>query len=342
MSQASLKSTQQSFLKFSTPGIEERWWRVEVETDDLRWIQKNLGHGLDFQKEFRTKTSKIAPTGAAYPGCPWSDRVAFVEGESAPRVLVSLGEAYNYHKAYALAREQGDPQLSPHGLFRNLEAGYHKHAFQFMQRFGPLFIDSATRFRGDSWWFSLADFWDRHARFVAVSKLWEDRFDPDKLREHWAVLLKEQEKLDRAGAAPLGYIPDPTHQFIPSCQMPWLAKIDETVSPKEQAVLSQRLFYELVRSELILHTQDCVLTWTVKEQPLGLHNATVFEPTRCFTSLWGAIWELFGLDTRHYGWKLCQACGKLFYPRTDVARVVAQNISHSGASDYGHKNIGLR
>ena len=305
----------QSFLKFSTP-IAERWWRLTIDAQDLRWIQQNLGHGVEYQKRFRTIRSQVALTGALYPDLPWSGRVVFVEGECAPRVLVSLDGAYNYHAAYAIAREKREPQLSPHGLFRDLEAGYHKHAFQFMQQFGPLFVDSTTRLPGDSWWLSLADFWDKQARFVAVAKLWEDRFDAEKLREHWVSLSEHHERLDRAGAAPLGYIPDPIHKFIPLCQMPWQAKNGQILSRKAQADLRQRLVYKLVQSELILHTQDCVLTWTEREPPsTELGHAPFFEPTRCFASLWGAIWEFFGLDTRQYGWKLCQLCGKLFYPR---------------------------
>ena len=33
------------------------------------------------------------------------------------------------------------------------------------------------------------------------------------------------------------------------------------------------------------------------------------------TRVGGAIWELFGLDTRQYAWKLCELCGRLFYPK---------------------------
>jgi len=238
------------------------------------------------------------------------------EGDSAPWVLVSLGDAYDYHAAYSKARESRDPQLSPHGLFRNLQPSYHKHAFQFMQQFGPLFIESQTRRRGDSWWLSLADFWDRHARFVAAAKLWEGRFDPNKVRENWASLEKDHERLDRAGAAPLGYIPDLTYKYIHLHRMPWELKDNQSPFPKTKAILQEMLIYELVQSELILHTQDCVLTWSARNlSPSQRFDATIFEPTRRFTSLWGVIWELFGLDTRQYGWKLCQLCGKLFYPK---------------------------
>ncbi len=113
----------------------------------------------------------------------------FVEGEDAPRALVPLGQEYDYRQAYFESRKAGDPYLSPHGLFRRLEPGYHRHAFEFMQKFGTLFIHSTTRFRGESLWVNLSDFWNRHARFVAVAKLWEDRFDPSKLVADWADIV---------------------------------------------------------------------------------------------------------------------------------------------------------
>ena len=316
ISQRLLKEHQDSLLKFSTLPNEERWWRLEINNEDLRWIQENLGHGIEGGKRFEILPKNIALSGALYDGCPWIDRVAFVTGEEAPRVLVGLGDAYNYRSAYAAARERCDPYLSPHGQFRNLEAGYHKHAVQFMQKFGPLHIDSASRLSGDSWWLSLDDFWNRHARFVAVAKLWEDRFDPANLRERWASIAEQHERLDRAGDAPLGYIPDPIRKYVRFCQMPWQMGPDSARSFEVNGFMRQRLVYELVQAELILHTQNCVSTWLPRmeseSEPLGTMR---FEPTRCFRSLWGAIWELFGLDTRQYGWRLCELCGRLFYPK---------------------------
>lgn len=317
MSQQAKNDPLESFLKFSTPSNAERWWRADIAAEDIHWVQQNLGSGLDGKKRFRTVPSNVALAGSLYPGCPWPDRVAFVEGESAPQVLISLGGEYNYHSAYSESRKKRDPYLSPHGLFRHLRAGYHKHAFQFMAQFGPLFIDSETRSPGDSWWLSLGDFWDKQARFVAVANLWEDRFDPGKLREDWASLQEQHERLDRAGKAPLGYIPDPLQEYVQLCRMPWQWGSDRATLFNRNFSLQQKLVYALVQSELILHTQDCVLTWTETKDPPreGVPPAVSFEPTRSFTSLWGAIWELFGLDTPQYGWRLCRLCGKLFYPK---------------------------
>jgi hypothetical protein len=40
-----------------------------------------------------------------------------------------------------------------------------------------------------------------------------------------------------------------------------------------------------------------------------------FRPTRIVTSLWAAMWEMFGLETwRGYSWRSCKICSKYFYP----------------------------
>jgi hypothetical protein len=314
-----------NFPKFSTIPIEATWWRAEVTDEDLSWIRKNLGRGSEELKGFKVFARDVGlPSG--FPEHPLP--VAFYENESAPRVMIPLGERYDFRHAYLESRESRDPYLSPHGSFRHLESGYHLHAFQFMQEFGPLFIEPDTRLRGATWWIRLSDFWDRHARFVAVAKLWEDRFQPEKLLDHWTYIGANHELLDRAGAAPLGCIPDQKYKHFRICpSMPWEWEPYRWKLPGLESNL-RSLVYDLLYSELILHTQDCVQTWARRTVP---HDKFIwdeeFAPTRTFTSLWSVIWELFGLDIEHaYSWKLCQVCGRLFYPKD--RRSVCCNTEH--------------
>lgn len=316
------------FPQFSITSIEEQWWRAEIGGPEIAWVQQNLGRDLAGQHRFRTVAPDVKLSDAGiYPGCPWTDRIVYVEGESAPRVLIFLGRKYNFRAGYAKARKEHDPHLSPHGLFRNLEPGFHKHAFQFMKEFGPLFINAPNRLPLEPLWISLSDFWNRHARYVAMAKLWEDRFDPDKLIADWTAMGEQHEKLNAGGTAPLGYIPDSTYGSVRLCsKLPWEREGYELEALHLPNVL-RGLVYELLHCELILHTQDCVQTWTRKTVP---HEEfiwdEIFEPTRAYTSLWSAIWELFGLDARQYGWKICQICGRLFYPGD--RRSVCCNTEH--------------
>jgi len=312
----SSRKQQTEFPKFSTIPIESQWWRAEIGGQEIAWVQQNLGRNLAGLQHFRTAAPDVRLSDAGvYPGCPWRDRIIYVEGESAPRVLIFLGKKYDFRAGYAKARKEHDPHLSPHGLFRGLETGFHKHAFQFMKEFGPLFINEPNRLPGEPLWISLSEFWNRHARFEAVAKLWEDRFDPDKLSADWTAMGEQHEKLNAGGAAPLGYIPDSTYGFVRLCsKLPWEREGHELEALHLPNSL-RGLVNELLYCELILHTQDCVQTWTRKSIP---HEQFIwdemFEPTRAYTSLWSAIWELFGLDTRQYGWRICQICGRFFYP----------------------------
>ena len=322
-------TAKKTFPKFSTPPstppIEATWWRADIANEDLSWIRQNLGRNLEGQKRYKVLGRDVRlPAGLPEHPLP----VAFYEEDRAPRLMIALGERYDFRRAHRESRESHDPYLSPHGFFRHLEPDYHVHAFQFMQKFGPLFIGSDTRTQGDTWWLNLSDFWDRHARFVAVVKLWEDRFQPEKLREHWTYIGANHESLDSAGAAALGYIPDPKYKYIRICPpLPWEWEPFKWELPGLDGLL-RSLVYELLYSELILHTQGCVPTWTRRTVP---HDEFIwdeeFAPTRAFTSLWGVIWELFGLDVEHaYSWKLCQVCGRLFYPKD--RRSVCCNTEH--------------
>lgn len=304
------------FLKSSTPPFDARWWRAKISSEDLSWARQNLARGSEASRGFPFFDQNVRLRTALYDGIPWNERVAFVKSERGPRVLLQLGSPYNYRTAYHQALDKRDPYLSPHGQFRLLEPDFHKHAFQFMQQFGPLFIDTETRLPSESLWVNLSDFWDKHARFVAVSKLWEERFDPEKLRANWEAIGGQHERLDNAAAAPLGHIPDPKHGHVRLCpSLPWEWDTHEQASFASSDHL-RGLVHDLVYCELILHTQDCVLSWT--RRPVRDGESTedeLFEPSRAFTSLWSAIWELFGLDTRRYGWRVCQICGLLFYPK---------------------------
>lgn len=94
--------------------IDEVWWRAEISGEDLRWIQRHLGHGLEGQTNFKTIPKDVSiPAMDLYPGVPWSERIVFVEGEDAPRALLPLGQQYDYRQAYFESRKAGDPYLSP-------------------------------------------------------------------------------------------------------------------------------------------------------------------------------------------------------------------------------------
>src|SRR5258708_3597440 len=97
---ASSQEARKYSLKFSTPPIESQWWRAEISRQEIAWVQQNLGRNLDGQRHFGTLPPKVRlPVIGLYPGCPWTDRVVYVEGEKAPRVLIALGKKYSFREA---------------------------------------------------------------------------------------------------------------------------------------------------------------------------------------------------------------------------------------------------
>jgi hypothetical protein len=305
--------------KFSTVPRESLWWRAHITKDDLRWVKQNLGRALDGIKAFATIPPSLRLTDGPLGGS-WDKRVEFVDGETAPRINVPIGEKYDYRREYERARRDRDPHLSPHGLFRALENGFHLHALQFMQQFGPLTWKPRTLTGSAAEWISLSDFWDKHARFVGVSLLWEARSDKHSLKEAWRWVYERREQIDRTGPASFGSVPlweVDTYSPLPE-GLPWErkegfeARIDDLVD----FGAIQRLSLEVVQNELNMHTAECRQIWLMKSIGNSAQDVAL-QPTRGFVSLWGAIWDLFGQDASSltHSWRVCLECGRLFYPK---------------------------
>jgi hypothetical protein len=302
--------------QFSTPPLESLWWRADITKEDVRWVRQHLGHSLDGLREFEAEPKALYCIDGPI-GRDWGSRVRFIRGEAAPHVQIALGEKYDYRADYKRARDKGDPDLSPHGLFRQLQNGFHEHAMQFMQQFGPLSWKIATGRRGEEGWVNLSDFWNRHMRFVAVLQLWESRFDEQALKESWRWIYERLDRINRVAPANFGATPNwnlSKYYEFPG-RFPWETQggIEEGLS--EHHLLLLQTTHDIVHFELNLHTQECRQIWTMK--PVADGRDVRFEPIRSYGSLWGAIWGLFGEDicTLRHGWRLCLECGRRFYPK---------------------------
>jgi hypothetical protein len=305
--------------KFSTVPRESLWWRAGITKEDLSWVRRKLGRSLDGAGEFETVSSSRLLTDGPL-GASWDERVRFVEGEAAPRINIPIGERYSFRQDYEKARQDRDPLLSPHGLFRTLESGFHCHALQFMQQFGPLTWKSRTLPGRSAEWINLADFWDKHARFVSVSMLWEKRLDIQSLKEAWRWICERREQINRAGPVPFGYMPlwELGKYAPPPEGLLWEREEGFESALENFADFGDLTSYslEVIQNELNAHTSDCRLIWMMS--PIGNDSQEVaFKPIRGFASLWGGIWDLFGQDASAltHSWRVCLECGRLFYPK---------------------------
>lgn len=278
-------------------------------------MRQHLGRSLDGLREFKVFPKTVWITEGLIRE-DWQQRVHFVEGETAPRIQIPLGEKYDYRNEYSRARRDLDPHLSPHGMFRELENGFHEHAMQFMQQFGPLTWKVTSGRRGEEGWVNLSDFWDRHARFIGVMQLWESRFDEEALKNSWRWIYDRLDRINRVGPAEFGAVPnwnlDKYHGF-PGV-FPWERGGIEVGLQNPHSLLLQTT-HDLIHYELNLHTQKCMQIWMMRS--VGTGPDVRFEPIRSYGSLWGAIWDLFGQDicTLTHGWRVCLECGRRFYPK---------------------------
>jgi hypothetical protein len=309
--------TSNYFRKFSTIPRESLWWRAKITKDDLQWVRQHLGRSLDRGKGFETVPPSLHLTDGPISRS-WDERVVFVEGATAPSVNIPIGDRYDYRLEYERARSEGEPHLSPHGLFRALESGFHPHALQFMQHFGPLTWKFHAPRGGE--WVSLSDFWDKHARFVGVSMLWEARSDDQSLKQPWRWIYERRDQINRVGPSPFGYVPlwKVDNYSPPSEGLLWEREegFEAAVNDFADFGILRKYSLEVIQSELNMHTADCRQIWMMS--PIGNESQDVaFKPTRGFSSLWGAIWDLFGQDASAltHSWRVCLECSRLFYPK---------------------------
>jgi hypothetical protein len=226
-----------------------------------------------------------------------------------------MGAKYEFRQMFEKAQEQRDPELAPHVRFRRLAPGNAAVALDFIRDFGPLHLTDMTR--NPIVWIDLNDFWRRHARFVAVVRLYEALHDCKGLLQALVDIADNISSLDGVEPAKLGMIPD-THKDSPYIRYAYInssddyRKVNQFGDPMYDHRDLRDWSRDLIRAELILQTHEGIRSgWEELDENEGLG----FRPTRVVTSLWAAMWEMFGLDTwRGFGWRSCRICGKYFYP----------------------------
>jgi hypothetical protein len=167
----------------------------------------------------------------------------------------------------------------------------------------------------------LSDFWDRHARFVAVVQLWEALSeDNEALKQAWRWIHQRFDQINQVEPATFASVRNfrgDRYIKYPGA-FPW-EKRRAVGFEEELEFLSGPLLraetFRVLHYELNLHSHDCHQVWQMKS--VGVGDVVIFEPTRGFSSLWGAIWDLFGQDisTLRHSWRVCRECSRLFYPK---------------------------
>jgi hypothetical protein len=299
--------------------FEGTWWRASLTEKDLLWARRNLVKGADGKCAFERRPEFRRGACPRFVGPTlledWTKRVNFETGAVHPQVLVQMGARYDFRQKFEDAQSERNPEIAPHVMFRRLSPGNDAVALGFIRECGPLFLDDMTL--EPIVWIDLDDFWRRHARFVAIAGLYETLGDCESLRNALVDIAENQQILDPAGPAGLGMIPH-THKNQPHTRLVnlWgpqdLRMLDQDGDPMLNCRGLRDYAREIICAELMLQTFEGIRSgWKEIDEEEG----TGFRPTRIVTSLWAAMWEMFGLETwRGYSWRSCKICSKYFYP----------------------------
>ena len=246
----------------------------------------------------------------------WRMKVDKHLGSKASVLVGHLTKSYNLHDQYECARIKKKVDQSPHGFFRQLASGNIHHAREFLERFGPLQMQSGARIYGSRAHISinLAEFWGLHLRFCLIADLWESLSDKDRLTQAIAEVYAKRTLASQFDGFLLGteFSPPPAQTFQ-AYRFPWNGSpqsADEWLRHASVKELRDCALH-LVNIELNAHMFNRRIIWRRDSEPSG----EKFRPVLWIDSLWSAIWEFFGMDMTGLTWRRCPHCQRLFYPK---------------------------
>lgn len=266
---------------------------------------------------------------------------------------VELTESYDASDYYNRGRRDRKAIISPHASFLQLQPDDQAAALGFLETFGPLelnaphaeleldtqaraisFVELGTESPekmppiGVYYWWNLDDFWSKHARYLAVHRIWNALLrEPNELVQAWLVLFEDAEKISKAGGHLLKLMPIQSTGLEPRAatgaaeegvaigigtdwkeRLPGFERWVRKASPRELRDAAAAL----ILSELSNHSGSKLRSWTRADVPGGRFG---FRPVYENDSLWSFLWECFGHDTYNgVGLRLCPNDGKPFYP----------------------------
>ncbi|AXC12750.1 hypothetical protein ACPOL_3465 [Acidisarcina polymorpha] len=255
-----------------------------------------------------------------------------VNGHTRPSVRIVRGASYSVESLVTDAKRSKDLKDSPQVSFVTLQRDDDLSALKFIDTFGPLFWPQKMLAVAD--WIHLDDFWARHARFLAISKLWRSLRDGEQaIQDAWKWIEENLTATRIAGEPDLGS--DPTQTIGTgkrvnsiAVPMPWQAnkqmlkvlpslamaegRFNDEVVRISSSAMNRTLAIALIQHELTRQTESAKTLWRIED---GVKNLRCI-PERRIESLWSAMWEIFAAEAGSgLSWRFCKACGKPFYPK---------------------------
>jgi hypothetical protein len=227
-----------------------------------------------------------------------------------------LSGRYDLHRAYENAQAKKKPDLSPHGFFRKLQSGDNEQAKEFLETFGPLKLDLGARLSGHGdVVVDLAEFWSLHRRYCLISEVWESLDDRKQLEAFLLNSYAQRRGISKYDEFPLGqtFGPPPEFKSRGEYEFPWQVQQQDARewlgSARMEAIRACAL--DLIFLELNAHTHKLRMVWDRGWEATGRK----FREVLWVDSLWSAIWESWGWDTKRLYWRRCPHCQRFFYPK---------------------------
>jgi hypothetical protein len=274
----------------------------------------------------------------------------------AVKLYGNISEWYDVREAYEKGLRRHDPLWAPHGLFCGLAHGNNKHAREFLEMFGPLWLPEGASISSPEFHIrregsrevpviqnqieiDLTQFWGLHRRFCLVEQLWKATGNASKLVSAWRDLECHREEASAFDVLPLGACwggrSDPPESYY-DAWWPWdhpKQKFEEWLRDTPTGVLCSEAL-KIVDRELNLHIRGAQIYWERGWEPTGAK----FRQIVAADNLWSVMWEFFGWDTSGQSWRRCPHCQRLFYPkRRDQFYCTSRQQALASKRDYARR-----
>jgi hypothetical protein len=288
-----------------TSGISGEWRKLIIDNEDI--VEAHKSPAREVPKYYSASNPRSTRMHGRTPDQDVAiesfDWVRWEAAHTPPNFLFELGTSYAFHEAWSTAVTRSDPTLAPHVQFRMLKHRDDAEALLFLKNWGPLFGPSLDRQHSVA--VDLRDFWNRHLWFVSIAQLYEALEEPLALQRATGWMQERSDAIRLAVEACSASTSAKRFAVYLDASRP----VGPILTTNFDLLLSHAV--DLIASQFSHPDAGPTASWEIASQTPQLS----FRPIRLCSSLWTAMWEMFGLDTeRGFAWRSCRICTKYFYP----------------------------
>src|ERR1035438_4536027 len=180
--------------------VASRWFTADVMPATLAAWRKDPS---EFKGTIKARTA-LRDIDLKQATSTGYESVRHEDGYRSVWIFLRAGSNIDWLKIHRRAKITAQALATPHGWFWGLPHENFGLAAKFLKFFGPFGPVTLRLNGGDEYaWVDLGDFWNKHLRFKAVTKLWITLEDIGALRLSWAELHACLKQIDVADDFPL-------------------------------------------------------------------------------------------------------------------------------------------